>query len=55
MEGLPFQWKKIEFNHKGEKINKPKGTRNMTEKEYVALINRLNDERIMRRLEKKND
>lgn len=50
---LTFSMEKIEFNHTGEKINKPKGTRNMTEKEYVALINRLNDERIMRRLEKK--
>jgi len=50
---LTFSMEKIEFNHTGEKINKPKGTRDMTEKEYVALINRLNDERIMRRLEKK--
>ena len=46
---LTFSMDKIDLNPKEEiAINKPNGTRNMTEKEYVALINRLNAERIMR-------
>jgi GLPGLI family protein len=46
---VTFQMEKIEFENKKTKILKPKGTRNMSEGEYVKLINRLNEERIKRR------
>ena len=49
---VTFLVDKIDLNPKEALvIQKPKGTRDMTEKEYVALINRLQAERVIRRLE----
>lgn len=51
---VTFLVDQIDLNSKEEMvIQKPKGTRDMTEKEYVTLINRLQAERVRRRLENK--
>lgn len=49
---VTFLVEKIDLNPKEDiVIKKPKGTREMKEKEYVALINRLQAERVMRQVE----